>query len=182
MASVINRETKEFLISVNTPNYPVEYWIHNPDMSNVEGVPVKYWKIVGDNVLEMDSFEKDTVDASNLDSYKDERASAIDARTDELISQGFEYATKVFSLSQNAQAQLMGINQVRNDEYVTYPIRWSTLDNKDAISISSADEVRVFYLTALATYRSYLDSGNTLKDSIRAAINKSEVDAVIDER
>jgi len=66
MANVINRTTKQYLRSVNTPKYPVALWIINPDMSEVQSTPKEYWKISGDLVLEMTSEEKAVVNAANL--------------------------------------------------------------------------------------------------------------------
>lgn len=54
MANVINRKTKQYLKSVNTPDYPKSDWIHNPI------VPLcgpKYWVIDGDLVRAMDQSE-----------------------------------------------------------------------------------------------------------------------------
>jgi hypothetical protein len=59
MANVLNRLTKIYLQSVNTPDYPVNDWIVNPDLSNVAGVPSRYWKIVGDTITEMSVEEKE---------------------------------------------------------------------------------------------------------------------------
>lgn len=64
MANVLNRVTKEYLTSVNTPDYSESYWVINPDLSNVHGVPNKYWKITGNTITEMDQDEKDAVDAA----------------------------------------------------------------------------------------------------------------------
>lgn len=64
MASVLNRTTKEYLPSVNTPDYPTVDWIINPDVSALAGVPTKYWNISGDTVTEMTQPEKDAVDAA----------------------------------------------------------------------------------------------------------------------
>lgn len=64
MADVINRTTKAYLRSVNTPDYPTADWIVNPDLSSLVEVPQKYWKVVGDTVVEMDQSEKDAVDAA----------------------------------------------------------------------------------------------------------------------
>lgn len=64
MASVLNRTTKQYLRSVNTPDYPTAEWIINPDVSALAGVPVKYWKVSGDSVTEMTQAEKDAVDAA----------------------------------------------------------------------------------------------------------------------
>ena len=58
MADVLNRLTKQLLLSVNTPDYPAIEWIINPDLSQVATVPWKYWKIVGDLVVEMTAEEK----------------------------------------------------------------------------------------------------------------------------
>jgi hypothetical protein len=64
MSTVLHRTTKEYHESANTPDYPIENWIINPDLSAVSGVPIKYWKITGDAVSEMNQTEKDTVDAA----------------------------------------------------------------------------------------------------------------------
>lgn len=50
MANVLNRTTKEYLTSVNTPDYPASQWIVNPDLSNVQGLAPQYWTITGDVV------------------------------------------------------------------------------------------------------------------------------------
>ena len=62
MANVINRTTLEYRTSVNTPDFPTENWIINPDLSNLVNVPSKYWKISGELVLEMNTSEKAVVD------------------------------------------------------------------------------------------------------------------------
>ena len=64
MSNVLNRTTKQYLISVSTPDYPDVDWIINPDLSSVEGIAQKYWKISGDSVLEMTSEEKVVVDTA----------------------------------------------------------------------------------------------------------------------
>ena len=62
MADVVNRNSREYLRSVNTPDYPESIWIINPDLSAVAQVPQKYWKIVGDLVVEMTPEEKEIAD------------------------------------------------------------------------------------------------------------------------
>jgi len=64
MADVINRTTLQYLQSINTPDYPDIDWIVNPDLSGLIGIPQKYWKIVGDTVVQMDTTEQAAVDAS----------------------------------------------------------------------------------------------------------------------
>lgn len=83
MASVLNRTTKEFLRSVNTPEYDVAEWIINPDLSALAGVPIKYWKISGDAVTEMTQAEKDAVDAAEQSARVAAIKAALKARFDE---------------------------------------------------------------------------------------------------
>lgn len=64
MANVVNRETAELRRSVNTPDYPEETWIINPDLSTVSGYDSKYWLIDGDAVTLMDEAARDAVDTA----------------------------------------------------------------------------------------------------------------------
>lgn len=64
MGSVVNRATVEYRGSINTPDYSDVDWIINPDLSALASIPHKYWKVFGDNVVEMDQSEKDAVDAA----------------------------------------------------------------------------------------------------------------------
>lgn len=66
MANVVNRTTVQYLLTVNTPDYDPTDWIINPDLSALASVPQKYWKVVGDTVVEMTSGEKTTADAALL--------------------------------------------------------------------------------------------------------------------
>jgi hypothetical protein len=63
MASAIHRVTYAYYPSVNTPDFPVEHYVINPDLTGVAGVPQQYWKVVGDAVVEMTTEEKEAVDA-----------------------------------------------------------------------------------------------------------------------
>jgi hypothetical protein len=61
MASVLHRVTKEYLQSVNTPGYDPAEWLINPVLPDC---PQRYWKIVGDTVVEMTQGEQDAIDAA----------------------------------------------------------------------------------------------------------------------
>jgi hypothetical protein len=61
MASFIHRATYEYVTSVHSPDYPIEDWLKNPDLSGVVGVEQKFWKVVGDTVVEMSQAEKDVI-------------------------------------------------------------------------------------------------------------------------
>lgn len=78
MATVLNRTTKLLIESANTPDYPVAQWIHNPDLSAVQGWPSKYWIITGDVVTLMSQAERDAVDAAELNSSRDSTSNRMD--------------------------------------------------------------------------------------------------------
>lgn len=62
MSTVLNKVTMELLASVNTPDYPPESFIINPDLKAVAGIEPKYWKIDKGQVVPMDTAEKTAVD------------------------------------------------------------------------------------------------------------------------
>lgn len=52
----------EYIKSTNTPDYPTA--IVNPDLTALQGVPIKYWKILNGQVVEMTQSEKNAVDTA----------------------------------------------------------------------------------------------------------------------
>ena len=66
MANVLNRTTKEFRPSANTPDFPVQDWIINPDLSAVVGFATRYWKITGDAVTLMTAPEREAQDDADV--------------------------------------------------------------------------------------------------------------------
>lgn len=79
MAAVLNRTTKQYLPSVNTPDYPTAQWIINPDLSAVVGFSSRYWIITGDVVTLMNQAQRDALDAQLLAASRDATVNSIDA-------------------------------------------------------------------------------------------------------
>ena len=106
MASALNRTTKQYLTSVNTPDYPVADWIIDPDLSAVVGFPSIYWVITGDVVTLMTQVERDAVDATILEASRDALISEIDnvedilrAFANVLLDELNAHATKMAEIS-----------------------------------------------------------------------------------
>jgi hypothetical protein len=134
-------------------------------------------------VLEEDICSNDgTLTDLDLNDYKKLRYCDIDKRTGELISAGFVYQSKIFSLSQNAQINILALDETRNDPALEYPIKYNTIDDLESYNVVDADDLHSMYLTALATKKGHVDSGTNLKTSIRDAATKADVDAIIDNR
>jgi hypothetical protein len=117
-----------------------------------------------------------------LSESKQMKFDEIDARTGQLIDVGFSYVGKRFSLSASAQSSLIGIDHARSDPALTYPINWNTIDDLDFHALADANDAHGFFLTAFGTYRAVLDAGTGLKDQVRAATTRAEVEAVVDPR
>jgi hypothetical protein len=191
MAYFVHRTTKELEISVGTPSTPVEDNIRNPDLTGLYDlttrtylVEKKYWEITGDVISEMSQAEKDVVDAS--DEYvipaRQKKFDAIDARTDELIGQGFTWSSAQFSNSLFGQSKVDGAYAAKDLTEFTYPIVWNSMDNMTTVSIPDAATMQQFFLAALGTIRAHLDSATPLKDQVRAASTVQAVEAVVDTR
>lgn len=73
MASALNRTTKVYFRSADTPDFPALEWIINSAQADAlfnAGVPSRYWNIVGDVVTEMTAPQKALVDAALLQAQR----------------------------------------------------------------------------------------------------------------
>lgn len=84
MAAVLNRTTKQYLRSVNEPDYPVQDWIISPDLSAVVGFDSRYWTITGDVVSLMSQAERDAVDAAAVVASRDAAVAQLQQAEDVL--------------------------------------------------------------------------------------------------
>lgn len=79
MSTVLNRTTRQLILSAHTPDYPVGQWIIGPDLAAVAGFASKYWVITGDVVSLMNQAARDAVDAADLAAGRDAVVAALDA-------------------------------------------------------------------------------------------------------
>lgn len=89
MPKWLHRTTKQYLKSIASADLPEAQanYIEEPDLSAVEGQPVKYWNISGDTVSLLDQASRDAVDAAELSAQRDATADEID--TPESYSKAF---------------------------------------------------------------------------------------------
>lgn len=116
----------------------------------------------------------------SLGELKEYRYNEIDYKTGELIKLGFVYNTITFSLSENAQNNLLGVYSTK--ELLTYPFEWSSKDDSQIYSIVDATEMATFFMTALGAKKAHQDSGRTLKNQITNATDIASVNAIVDAR
>jgi hypothetical protein len=186
MSEVLHRTKLEHITSVELGRYSITAWIHDPDLSAVDGVPKEYWKVVGDTVSEMSQAEKDVVDASGLDANKVLRRKQVNARTDQLVDAGFPFddgsGVKVYSMSLHAQSRAEGVFQLQSNPAFTWPVDWPTTDDTHYSSFADWAEFEPFYLTMAYYLRIAIASAKPLREAINAATTQAELDAVVDSR
>lgn len=149
MATVINRVTKELSQSVNTPDYPTDAWIINPDLSEVEGFDRKYWKIDADNVVLASEAERAAIDLAENEAMK---SAAVDAMLDE--------NTTIGSLIKQVRAELVASNKAQSDI--------KTVISNATTLAGLRTAVQGIDIPALKTDKEFRDS---LKNTIRSGIN-----------
>lgn len=77
MATVLNRVTRELIESANTPDYPVDDWIINPDLSEVEEFDRKYWKVDQNRVVLASELERAAIDEAEAAAVKEAEINQI---------------------------------------------------------------------------------------------------------
>lgn len=179
MGNVLNRTTGIYLESVNTPDYPSEDWVINPDLSTVSAVAKKHWFIdTGDVLREMTTAEKAT---SYLSPNKLARCNAVDGKTQQLVATGFVHSTKTFSLSIPSQLNWTNVKAGAAAD-LTYPYVIPTLTDTDYHEFADEAEMLTAAGVAESTVKGHIASGAALKKQIVDAADQAELDAVVDTR
>ncbi len=128
------------------------------------------------------NFYNDITESDWLEIYKEKRFEQIDSKTTELIKQGYTYSGKQFSLSENAQTNILALFTTKDDSVLIYPIRFNTVDNLEYFEASDASVISDMYYSALNTKKGFLDSGTDLKNQVRTASTINEIDLIVDNR
>lgn len=121
----------------------------------------------------------DTEQMTDAD-YATYRYSEIDNRTGELILEGFTYDSRVFSSSENAQRNLLGVFVAQAS--LEYPLPWNVKDDSETYNLADAAAVTAFFNAALVAKKGHQDDGTTLKGQIRDAVDRAAAELIIDNR
>lgn len=195
MANVVKRSDLSVIIkSVNTPSYPPETWLINPNLSGLYNwgtgeflVPVYYWKLVGDDVVEMDSGEKAVVDAQRLVDAKAARKTWLNER-------GTAYTDERYLVSEQSELRILYTDALscrpRRAVYIQPWVNWLDEINEEvkakqaSVDLQSTiDAVNAVVLDE-ATLTSHdplisVDGANAITDdgslSLRTLLNENSV-------
>jgi hypothetical protein len=123
-----------------------------------------------------------TLDERPLDVVKVAKGAEIDVTTRVKIGEGFTYDGHQFSLSDQAQMNIVGVKAAIDMGQITFPHKVSTSDADIEHALADEAAYNTFYLTALGTVKTHTDSGRALKMLVAACETVAEVVAVEDER
>lgn len=118
----------------------------------------------------------------NLVGAKQRKQDEIDARTRVLIGAGFTYDGHQFSLSAQAQQNIVGLKTPIDMGWITFPHKCSTMDSSIEYELADAAAYYAWYAQAVGTIKVHYDSGRALKLTVEACTTVAEVDAVEDNR
>lgn len=112
------------------------------------------------------------------------KVAAIDARTAELIKQGFTFSGKQFSMSNSAQQNWNALSSDLANGLLSFPLTISTADGSSYI-LKSSSKVKEFLgarLAYLSDSSQPLGTGRYLKEQVMASKTVEDLAAIIDER
>lgn len=137
MANVLHRTTKDYLISVNTPDYDPAVWIINPDLSRVAGYGILYWKInEDDTVTLMNATERAQIDkvadyqGQTIEGARAIKNEMINTYRDTFLNSGWTYNGVLYDSDQTSTQNIAGTMTLINSGYVLPDdFRWRAKDN-----------------------------------------------------
>lgn len=113
-------------------------------------------------------------DLSVLSNYKEYAIYQVDRNTEKNISQGFTFNGLTFSLSITAQINWSNLFNIPNE---LFPLTISS-KNDEIYSLALSDRQN-FYLSALNTKNSALQSGTITKQQILACTNTDDIHTIL---
>lgn len=182
MANVLNRTTKQYLLSVNTPDYPETEWIINPDLSGVKDLPVSHWIIDGDSVRPPNEEEAPAINAGVLEEQKMARLAEIDGRTAFLLQQPIEIEPGAFvDMTSDTYKTLQDIVVGVSFGVLSLPQSIPLTDGGSYTIELNSDLAKMMGII-IGRRRSIAETANRLRNTIKDATSLELLEAIIDTR
>lgn len=139
--------------------------------------------VIGDVIVSESQLDSliDNHEVEDLTELKEKRKLEIDTQTAALIALGFIFDSHTFSLSLSAQSNWTNIKANKADFAAlgAFPLQTTS---KEGIYYLTEANVNNFWLTAMVRIRTLYEGGNALKESIKNAVDKVEVNSIVDTR
>jgi len=120
--NALERTTKEYRQNVELDNFPAQAWIHNPDLSAVQSLRSRYWKVVGDTVVAMSQAEKEARDAAEIAVYRANHKARIALDMDSLVQS--RYPGALVSLITNIEVGASEAGKTNRQAYCAQLRTW----------------------------------------------------------
>jgi hypothetical protein len=117
-----------------------------------------------------------------LEEARQQKLDEIERRSNEIADQGFLFQGMRFGMGLSGQTKILGLDAMRNDPFLTYPVEYNNIDETAVLYLDTPDEVHAFALTAFGEYRRVFDQGTMLKSRVRAATTLEELSGIYDPR
>lgn len=193
MATVVNKLTLQVVISQNSSDFSEEDWIvfgKGSDTSALEellattpDLRIAEWLVENGTLRRTTPEEQQAFWNTQLPDLRSAKIADIEARTEDLLSLGFEYPSgsgNVFALDLHTRTLMLGMLISR--DLIPYPIAFNTIDQLTAYQIKDSNDVVGFYMAALGTVKAREDSGTDLKELARVAKDRDELNKLTDTR
>jgi len=111
---------------------------------------------------------------------REQRIEQINARSQEILDQGFVFRGQWMSLSDRAQDQIRDATQ--NRDSLSYPIPWGNADDTAYVLLVSPADVRSLYDAAARRKQETLIEGARLRARVLDAATVADWNAIVDTR
>jgi hypothetical protein len=175
MAAVFNRTTKQYLISVNTPDYSPSEWLINPDITPVRGHDPRVWVINPDDTLRLMTDAE--MDAEFLEGYKLTWSNKVNEHRERVIGNGMWYMGYLFDTDNTARDNIVATVSAINAGMVLPPdFVWRDGSNHNVPM--TAQQVTTMGIMMLGYINQIYAHSWTLKAQISACATRAEVRAI----
>jgi hypothetical protein len=185
MSTVLNRNTFEILYSVNTPDFPVDTWVINPDFSSLSKHPIRHLRLEGDLLVPKDEEGIREADHEYLLGIKKEYLGYLSQLCgDRIASSSVEYpekSGKYLSVSSNAQIKWMSWVALTTSEGgsgLTFPFRVPTKDDTSFVEVSTPEEIRVIFTLISKKVADLLLHSESYKALVLSSTSFEEVESI----
>lgn len=113
-----------------------------------------------------------------LDLLKQDRIVLVDKNTQRLISEGFTFNNEMFSLSQSAQLNWLGIKVLSIG--IAWPLEITTKNDTDYLLEES--DLDSFIYSAQIVIQGHIQTGRYIKQQLLDAADETELNAIEDNR
>jgi len=182
MANVLNRITKEYRVSVNTPDYSESEWVINPNLSAVKDLPVSHWIIDGDEVRPPNEAESAIIDAEVLSLQKQVALAEVDNKTAMLLQSPIMLGEDGFvDMASDTYKSIQDIVMGVKYGIIELP---QSIPLIDGGTFTIEDETKLMQVIGVifGRRRAIAEAGNALRNRIRDAVSLDALSTIQDER